>query len=114
MDKCIEFTKLRNGWDEFTASPVPIEKANVAMHLIDRIVNINVPKPSIAQTYDGSIQIEWHMKNYELEIEITQLTKIEGLLIDRKTDKMHEFCVNLFDEVNSFQVLTDYVLKLQE
>ena len=54
------------------------------------------------------------MKNYELENEITQLTRIDGLLIDRKTDKMHEFCLNLSDEVNSFQVLTDYVLKLQE
>ena len=113
-DKCIEFTKLKKGWDGFKASPVPIEKANVAMHLIDRLVNINVPKPSIVPTYDGSIQIEWHMKNYELEIEITQLLEVEGLLIDRKTDEMHEFCVNLSDEANSYQVLADYILKLQE
>ncbi len=113
-DKCIEFTKLKKGWDGFKASPVPIEKANVAMRLIDRLVNINIPKPNIVPTYDGSIQIEWHMKNYELEIEITQLSEVEGLLIDRKTDEMHEFCVNLSDEANSFQVLTDYVLKLQE
>ena len=56
-DKCIEFIKLKYGWDGFKASPVPIEKTNVAMHLIDRIVNINVPKPSIVPTYDGSIQI---------------------------------------------------------
>ena len=113
-NKCIEFTKLKKGWDGFKASPVPIERANVAMHLIDRFLNINVPKPSIVPTYDGSIQIEWHMKNYELEIEITQLSEVEGLLVDRKTDKMHEFCVNLSDETNSYHVLADYVLKLQE
>ena len=113
-DKCIEFTNLKRGWDGFKASPVSIERANVAINLINQIIKSNIPRPSIVPTYDGSIQLEWHLKNYELEIELTQLTEVEGLLIDRKTDEMHEFCVNLCDKENSNQVLTGYVLKLLE
>ena len=113
-DKCIEFTNLKRGWDGFIASPVSIEKANVVMQLIDRLIKRNVPRPSIVPTYDGSIQLEWHKKNYQLEIEFTKLTEVEGLLINRKTDEMQEFCVNLSDKVNCYQILTSYVLKLQE
>ena len=112
--KCIEFTELEFGWDGYKAIPVQTDKANIAISIIERLVKPFVPKPSIVPAYDGSIQIEWHVKKYELEIEVTKLTEVEGLIVDRKTDEMHEFSVSLLDEENFYHVLSGYVLKLLE
>ena len=112
--KCIEFTKLKFGWDGYDAIPATSETANLAMRIIDRLIKPNVPKPGIVPVCDGAIQIEWHVKNYEFEIEITKPTEVEVLFADSKTDEVYEFRLDLTDEEHVYSVLSNYIYKLQE
>ncbi len=112
--KCIEFTKLEFGWDGYDAIPATSETANLAMRIIDRLIKPNVPKPGIVPVCDGAIQIEWHVKNYEFEIEITKPSVVEVLFADSKTEEVHEFSLDLTDEEYVYLVLSNYIYKLQE
>ena len=112
--KCLDFTKLKFGWDGFNAIPATVETVDLALRIIDRLIKPNVPKPSIVPVCDGAIQIEWHVKNYEFEIEITKPTEVEVLFADSKSDEVHEFSLDLANEEYLYMVLSKYIYKLQE
>ena len=61
--KCIELTKLNFGWDGYNGIAVPLERAKLAIRLIENLVTPFTPQPSIVHGCDGAIQIEWHEKN---------------------------------------------------
>ena len=115
-EKCIEYTKLKFGWDGYDGIAVPLASANLAIQLIEKLVSPSVPEPSIVPGGDGAIQIEWHEKKYHLEIEIFNPLAIGILLIKRNTRKMFESELNLSDENEEkiYSVLSGYVNKLLE
>ena len=112
--KCIDFTKLEFGWDGYDGIPATSETANLAMRIIDKLIKPNVPKPGIVPVCDGAIQLEWHVKNYEFEIEIVNPTKVEVLFVDSKFDEVHEFCLSFADKKHFYGTLSEYIDKLQQ
>ena len=114
--KCIEFTKLNFGWDGYNGIAVPLESAKLAIRLIENLVTPFSPQPSIVHGCNGAIQIEWHEKRYSLEIELTNRSTIDVLLIERETRKMLELNLNLGDKTEQeiYSTLSRYVSKLIE
>ena len=114
--KCFEFTKLEFGWDGYDGIAVPVERAKFANRIIENLVTPFIPRPDVVPGCDGALQIEWHEKKYELEIELTSHSTIDILLTERKTDKMFELEFDLEDktEPDIYALLSEYVSKLIE
>lgn len=83
-----EIVRLPIGWDGYTGIPVPFTTANFAAQIIERLYSKDVEPPSIVPGSDGSMQIEWHVNGYDIELDVlgqvnvgayryNHLTKIE-------------------------------------
>ncbi len=67
LNKLVE---LPSNWNSYGGSSISEEKANIAYSLLDELLRDSTPLPQIVPTPNGSIQIEWHINNIDLEIEI--------------------------------------------
>ena len=65
-----ELTSLPRGWDSYHGQPVSFECANFAAALLDRIYVKDVSVPALVPGSDGTLQIEWHKNNYDIEIDV--------------------------------------------
>ncbi len=69
-DRLVELLQLPSGWDGHQADRVSRTIVDYACNLIPRLVGSGVPPPFIAPLAFGGLQIEWHRKGWDLEIEI--------------------------------------------
>ncbi len=65
-----EIVALKEGWDGFGAGPIRREVLYFAIMLQAKIMRVNTPAPHIAPMSHEGIQLEWHEKGIDLEIEI--------------------------------------------
>jgi hypothetical protein len=67
---------LKPGWDSYGAPRVKPEAGQAAFDLLRDIMRARTPVPSIVPTADGGVQIEWHIKGVDLQIEVRSPTQI--------------------------------------
>ena len=65
-----DLCKLSSGWDGYGAGPVDADTANFAWHLLDQSCPPDTPPPSIVPGVDGELQIEWHLKQGDIELHV--------------------------------------------
>jgi hypothetical protein len=65
-------TRLPVGWDGYKAPPVSRENADAALALLGKFLDVGMPPPQIVPGVDGDLQIEWHIRNLDIEIHIVQ------------------------------------------
>jgi hypothetical protein len=65
-----ELTSLPMGWDGYIGQPVSFTCASFAANLIERLYLDGIPAPQLVPGNDGSVQIEWHLNNYDIEIDV--------------------------------------------
>ena len=113
-EKCIELTKLEQGWDGYKGIAVPEESAQLAIKILAELVNPCIPEPSIVSGCDGAIQIEWHEEKYHLEFEIINPNEIAILQIARDTREMKEYFMNVSNSVDLFDDLYNLMVQLTD
>ena len=69
-DRFDELTGLPVGWDGYAGRPVSFNCAFFAASLLERICREDVSPPSLVPGGDGSLQIEWHKNQYDVEIDV--------------------------------------------
>ena len=67
---------LKLGWDGYQGIPVSFNLAYFALQVIDRLYQEGVPKPDIIPGSDGTLQIEWHVNGYDVEVDILGVNNI--------------------------------------
>lgn len=72
--KLLELLKLPENWDSYGAHPIKLEAAVAAFELIALLMEDQTPMPSIIPTPKGNIQLEWHTRGIDLEIEVVSST----------------------------------------
>ena len=68
--KLDELTSLPLGWDGYCGRPVSFQSANFVANMLESLFQDNVPAPSLVPGSDGSLQVEWHRNNYDVELDI--------------------------------------------
>ena len=63
-------TSLPKGWDGYAGRPVSFTCAKFAAQILERLYDGEVPPPSLVPGSDGSLQIEWHINQYDIEIDV--------------------------------------------
>ena len=104
-----ELTSLERGWDGYKGLPVKFSTAMFAAQLLERVANDRVPAPSLIPGADGSLQIEWHLKGYDIEIDIRDAFDLTAVRIDHKNELEEE--VDLQDD---FALIASWVADLVE
>lgn len=70
--KFSELLVLEQNWDGYEGGPLNSAVAEKAKSLLNRVYCFGVIPPSLVPGGDGSLQIEWHVNNIDLEIDILE------------------------------------------
>ena len=81
---------LKPGWDSYGAPRIKPEVGRAAFDLLRDIMRANTPVPSIVPMGDGGVQIEWHVKGIDLEIEVRSMTQATACFEDLSTKESWE------------------------
>lgn len=65
-----QLLSLPENWDSYGARPVKPEAVVSALELLSMIMRLNTPLPEIVPTIQGGVQLEWHTRDIDLEIEV--------------------------------------------
>ncbi|GEM_PF-1422572 len=65
-----DILQLNADWDSYGAHPVRPESAETVLDLLYNLMSSDTPIPAIIPTPEGHVQIEWHTKGIDLEVEI--------------------------------------------
>lgn len=68
---------LPDNWDSYGAQRVDSLRAELAVITLGEVMESDTPLPSIVPTKDGGIQIEWHCRGIDLQIEPVSPNRIE-------------------------------------
>jgi hypothetical protein len=61
---------LPTNWDSYGARPIDPQCVAYALNLLRSTMRPETPAPAVVPTSLGGVQIEWHTKGLDLEIEI--------------------------------------------
>jgi hypothetical protein len=65
-----ELTALQRGWDGYTGQPVSFTCARFAADLLERLYDGALPPPSLVPGSDGTLQFEWHINQFDVEVDV--------------------------------------------
>ena len=85
-----EITSLPRGWDGYDGGPVTFNTAQFAANLIERLFIAGVPSPSLVPGGDGTVQIEWHRNQYDIEIDVLGPYEVLAFRRDQRTGNEEE------------------------
>lgn len=102
-----ELTSLPRGWDGHIGSPVAFTCAQFAAQLIENLCVEDVPAPKLVPGSDGTLQLEWHMNQFDLEIDVLAPYNIIASRFDHLTGNDIEIEVQ-----TDFTELANWVLNL--
>lgn len=60
---------LPSGWDSYQARAVDMDSVNIGLDVLLRTMQPETPLPQIVPTSRGTIQLEWHLRGIDLEVE---------------------------------------------
>lgn len=69
-DAIRQLTTVSPNWNSYGARAVQPLIIQSAMKLLREIVRSDTPRPSVAPTARGGVQLEWHTRGVDLEIEL--------------------------------------------
>ncbi|MBI4905956.1 MAG: hypothetical protein HY820_20140 [Acidobacteria bacterium] len=75
-EDAIDLLRLPDGWNSYSAKPVPRQTVIRAVCLLAEFLDEETPTPSVVPTVRGGIQIEWHTKGFDIEIYVESATSV--------------------------------------
>ena len=82
--------ELRTGWDAYGSPPIQSAYIESALAVIFAVMRDDTPAPSVVPTSRGGVQIEWHTRGVDLEIEFETPFLIRGSFEDHRTRQSWE------------------------
>lgn len=82
--------RLRRGWDRHDGEPVRRDIVDFLPEVLGAL-NPDTPAPRIVPMSDGTLQLEWHVADLDLEIEIVEPYHLVVAFDDRRRRESREF-----------------------
>jgi len=89
-DRLNELTSLPRGWDGYNGQSVSFNCAQFAADLIEHMGVANVPKPQLVPGADGTLQLEWHTNDYDVEVDVLSPYLVIATRLDHRTGVQEE------------------------
>jgi len=85
-----ELRNLENGWDGYGGVALDHEIEVYAKDLLNDIYDARVSQPSLVPGSDGSLQIEWHVNNCDLGIDVLSRDEVIACLFNHENGAEEE------------------------
>lgn len=85
-----ELASLSRGWDGYSGCPVAPDCAQFAANLIERLFVEGVPAPQLVPGGDGTLQIEWHRNQFDVEIDVLAPYDVLAVRRNNRTGEVEE------------------------
>ncbi|AYE84849.1 hypothetical protein [Sulfitobacter sp. D7] len=108
-DRLNELTALPRGWNGYDGAPVSFTCAQFAAALIERLFCANVPAPQLVPGDDGTLQLEWHINGFDVELDVLAPYEVNASRFDHLTGEDEEIEVQA-----DFTALTEWMSQLGE
>jgi len=82
--------EMREGWDSYNARAIDPANVRTAIELAAALMHDRTPAPSVVPTSAGGVQLEWHTRGIDLEIEIGSPSRISACFEDQRTHSAWE------------------------
>jgi len=107
-DRFDDITSLPRGWDGYGGLPVAFSCAQFAANLIDRLFDSNIGVPQLVPGSDGTLQIEWHENDFDIEVDVLGPYDVIAVKRDLSTGETIEREFN-----TDFSELADWIKELK-
>jgi hypothetical protein len=94
VSRLIDLLQLPNGWNSYNARPISRDNVTFAVNLLGRLMRKGTPVPNVVPRVRGGVQLEWHTKGINIEIDIDSPNKISFFAEEVGNDQ------NSFEEEN--------------
>lgn len=92
----LEFRAREAGWDGRRGQPLSDEATEVAANLLANLVQESRPTPQLVPLVSGGVQLEWHVADNDLEIEVDvkggihvlAVTAVDEVTLDREVSPL--------------------------
>lgn len=85
VDALGRLLSMPQGWDSYDARQVDPTCVVSAIDIALTIMHDRTPSPAVVPTSSGGIQLEWHTRGIDLEIEIRSPSRISASFEDQRT-----------------------------
>lgn len=88
-----QFKKLNDlsrGWDGYNGQPIDFHCSRFTEQVLDQLSRADIPEPSLVPLSNGRLQFEWHMNQYDLEVEVQGPLDMLCYRYDHLTDEEEE------------------------
>jgi hypothetical protein len=85
LESLPKLLNLPPNWDGYGALPIDSRCAEFALSILIQIMGDTTPPPSVVPTVSGGVQLEWHMKGIDLEVEVSSPTQGSYYVFDHRT-----------------------------
>jgi len=69
-EKVRALLSLSPGWDSYSARAISTAAAKAAFQVLDDAARLGCPAPSIVPMSRGGIQVEWHIRQWNIEVTV--------------------------------------------
>ena len=80
-----EIGSLPENWNSYGAKPVAVEAAVATLRLMAVMMTDATPLPAFVPTQSGGIQLEWHVRGIDLEIDVRPTRRLFASFEDHRT-----------------------------
>ena len=89
LAKLDHIAALETDWDSYGARPISSTVVAFVESLLELVAQPKVPEPAVVPTPDGGVQLEWHIRGLDLEVEVAP-SATGALLVSLEDEWAHE------------------------
>jgi hypothetical protein len=108
-DRFNELTALQHGWDGYNGKPVSFTCASFAAKLLERLFDNALPPPDLIPGTDGTLQFEWHINGYDIEVDVLDAYEVVAVRHELRTGAVEELELD-----NDFTTLAHWIGELKK
>ncbi len=89
-----QLLQLPSGWDGYRAAPIRPGACDYAISVLARLMAAGgLPTPSIVPLAYGAVQIEWHRRGWNIEVEVERPNMISVFARSLTSNKEYSFTI---------------------
>jgi len=78
-----ELLALPSGWDGYNGRQLSQDCYSFALNILNRLCREDVPAPSLVPGGDGTLQMEWHLNQHDIELDVLGVYNVVAYHCDR-------------------------------
>lgn len=97
QNRLLKYAKMQEGWDSYGAPSVGWDTCMFVLNVLNDVMSPRTPVPQVVPSSVGGIQLEWHVKDIDLELHIAAPYQCEVWCQDRRAPAADPLALELTD-----------------